>query len=154
MNSREILQWLVKEIEPQRIPGRLQIELVNKIDGLLASKTEELPHVWSKEDLEMINESREKDFKRKIDYAMAEQIKLNNPRHFVKDYVGFDRDDYVSKDELESRLTKLQEQNRVMRLALEKITRLRLHNSDANDDVAKVARQALLAQAQASGDRG
>jgi len=36
--SREILQWLVKEIEPQWVPGRIQIELVHKIRASIAKE--------------------------------------------------------------------------------------------------------------------
>ncbi len=32
--AQKILQWLVKEIEPQRIPGRIQIQFVHKVMAL------------------------------------------------------------------------------------------------------------------------
>lgn len=38
--AKEILQWLVKEIAPQRIPGRLQIQLVHKIIGVMVGAEE------------------------------------------------------------------------------------------------------------------
>jgi hypothetical protein len=50
-SPKEILQWLVKEIYPQRIPGRLQIELTHKMEALERSR------VMPSEDEEQLKES-------------------------------------------------------------------------------------------------